>query len=91
MKKILTCSALLLAAITPSLARGQTGPGGPQDPPKVLNIFREEVKPGKNRAHVEWEKGWPAAYSKVNYPTPYLAMTSTSGTNEAWFLVGYPS
>lgn len=91
MKRILTCSALAFVAAAPIVSQAQMGPGGPQDPPKVLTIFREMVKPGKNRAHSEWEKGWPAAYKKANYSTPYLGMTSMSGPNESWYLVGYES
>ena len=60
-------------------------------PPKVLQIFREEVKPGKGAAHVKVEAGWPAAFAKANYPAHYLAMVSQTGPSEAWFMTGYPS
>ncbi|MGH9365015.1 MAG: hypothetical protein ACRD1B_07100 [Thermoanaerobaculia bacterium] len=63
----------------------------PTGPPKVLQIFREEVKPGKSAAHEKWETGWPKAFAKANWPTHYLAVTSVSGPSEAWFLVGYES
>lgn len=61
------------------------------DPPPVLWIQRELVKPGKGSAHNDWEAGWPAAFGRANWPTNYLGMNAMSGTNEAWFLVGYPS
>ena len=60
-------------------------------PPSVLWIQRELVKPGKGSAHNDWEAGWPAAFGKANWPTNYLGMNALSGTNEAWFLIGYPS
>jgi hypothetical protein len=60
-------------------------------PPPVLWIQRELVKPGKGSAHNDWEAGWPAAFGRANWPTNYLAMNALSGTNEAWFLIGYPS
>jgi hypothetical protein len=63
----------------------------PPGPPKVLQIFREEVKPGKGPAHQKWETGWPKAFAKANWPTNYLAMTSVTGPSEAWFLTGYES
>lgn len=66
-------------------------PQNPSAPPKVLQIFREEVKPGKGPAHQKWETGWPRAFAKANWPTNSLAMTSVSGPNEAWFLTGYES
>jgi len=91
MNNIITRSAFVLLALAPVVSSAQVGAGGPQDPPKVLWIGREMVKPGKARAHINWEKGWPAAYGKANYTTSYLAMTSMSGTNEAWYMTGYPS
>jgi hypothetical protein len=62
-----------------------------QGPPKVLQIFVESVKPGKGAAHEKVEIGWPAAFRKAKWPTHYLAMTSTTGPGEAWFLSGYDS
>jgi hypothetical protein len=64
---------------------------GPPPPPKVLQVFREEVKPGKTAAHERIEAGWPRAYAKANWPTRYLGMTSMTGPSEAWFAVGYDS
>lgn len=60
-------------------------------PPKVIQIYREEVKPGKGSAHEKVEMGWPRAFAKANSPTHYLAMTSVTGPNEAWFIAGYDS
>jgi hypothetical protein len=57
----------------------------------VLQIFVESVKPGKGAAHEKVEIGWPAAFRKAKWPTHYLAMTSTTGPGEAWFLSGYDS
>src|SRR5215218_5039982 len=63
----------------------------PPPPPKVLQIFRETVKPGHSAAHANTEAGWPAAFAKADAPGHYLALTSTSGPNEAWFITGYES
>lgn len=63
----------------------------PPGPPKVIQIFREEVKPGKGPAHEKWETGWPRAYGKAKWPTNYLAIVSMTGPSEAWFLSGYES
>jgi hypothetical protein len=60
-------------------------------PPKVLVLTREVVKPGKTAEHEQWETGWPAAYSKANWPVHYLAMSSMTGENRALFLSGYDS
>jgi hypothetical protein len=48
-----------------------------------LQIFREEVKPGRQAAHEKSESGWSAALRKANNKGYYLAMT---GGTEAWFL-----
>lgn len=63
----------------------------PSGLPKVLQIFREEVKPGKAAAHQKVEAGWPRAFAQAKWPVHYLAVTSVSGPGEAWFLSGYPS
>ncbi len=68
----------------------QPTPGG-WPPPKVLQIYREEIKPGKGAAHEQVEAGWPKAFAKANWPTNYLAITSSTGPSEAWFLTGYDS
>lgn len=63
----------------------------PPPPPKVLQIYREEVKPGKGPAHEKIETGWPRAFAKANWPTHYLALVSLTGPSEAWFAAGYDS
>ncbi|MEO8194617.1 MAG: hypothetical protein ABI681_12270 [Gemmatimonadales bacterium] len=90
MRRILTCSTLLLAALGPASLRSQTA-AGPPPPPAVLFIGREEVKVGMRGVHADFEAKWPAAYTRYSDPTNYLAMTSNTGPSEAWFLVGYPS
>jgi hypothetical protein len=90
MKKGFTLAAamVLVAGTSSLLAQTPAAPGGP---PKVLQIFREEVKPGKSVAHEKWETGWPRAFAKANWPTRYLAITSLTGPSEAWFLTGHES
>ena len=50
---------------------------------KYIQIYREEVKPGKGAAHEKIETGWPAALGKAGSKGHYLALT-TSGL--AWFV-----
>jgi hypothetical protein len=57
----------------------------------VLVIFREEVKPGRGPAHEKVEAAWARAFSKGKYPAHYIAMTSVSGPNQAWFVEGHDS
>lgn len=60
-------------------------------PPSYLQIFREEVKMGRNGAHVRTESGWPRAFAKAKIPNNYVAMTTIYGPNEAWFVEGHAS
>ena len=83
--------ALCMVLLSSTAVRGLAQAGGPPPPPNVLVIAKEEVKVGRGAEHANYEAGWPTAYTKYKDPTNYLAMTSTSGPNEAWFLIGYPS
>ena len=89
MKKISLYSTLLVSLVAFPLRAAETP--GPGAPPKVLQIYREEVKVGKAPAHIKVEKGFVAAMAKANWPTHYLAMTTVTGPSEAWFLTGYSS
>jgi hypothetical protein len=85
MKKILT----LVPAVAFCLG-GASLPAedAPSRIPKILQIFQEEVKPGKGAAHEKVEAGWPAAFRKAGSPGYYLAMTATG---QAWFVTPWDS
>lgn len=85
MKKI-TLSFLAIATLLLITVQAQTPP-----PPRVVRIYREEVKPGLGPAHAKVEANWPRVFAKAKYPVNYLGMTSMSGPNEAWFLEGHES
>jgi hypothetical protein len=88
MKKLALLAPLaILIGVVPAAAQ----PAAPPVPPKVLQIFREEVKPGKTTAHQKVEVGWPKAFAQAKWPTYYMAATSVTGPSEAWFITGYPS
>ena len=89
MKKISLYSALLVSLAALPLRAAESP--GPNPPPKVLQIYREEVKVGRAPAHVKVEKSFVAASVRANWPTHYLAMTTVTGPSEAWFLTGYAS
>ena len=57
----------------------------------MITIVREEVKLGRDADHAKVEAGWPAAYEKAKSPDYYLALTSTTGTPEAWYVTAYAS
>ncbi len=65
--------------------------GLPKTQPKFITIVREEVKVGRNAEHSRFESGWPAAMEKAKSPDYYVAMTSLTGPNEAWFVMPWES
>src|SRR4030095_5161562 len=82
------CVAAIAAASGSSAADAQ---GLPQTQPKFITIIREEVKVGRAFDHAKDEAGWPAAFEKAKSPNFYLAMTSLTGSPEAWYVVPWES
>ncbi len=61
-------------------------------PPKVLTVFREWTKPGKNgMAHEKTESVFVQAMARAKWPTHYVAMESMSGKPRALFFTAYDS
>ena len=92
---LVCCSAVLVlpaGAQTPVPATAQTSSATAQGtPPPLLQIEREEVRPGKGAAHAANEAAWSGAYAKAQSPVQWLGMTTVSGPNEAWFLTRHES
>jgi hypothetical protein len=60
--------------------------------PKVLQITREFVKPGKSgMVHDKAESAFVDAMTRAKWPTHYLGMTSLSGKQRALFFTYYDS
>jgi hypothetical protein len=60
--------------------------------PKVLQVQREFIKPGKSgMAHEKTESAFVEAMKRAKWPTYYLGMTSLSGKSRALFLTSYES
>jgi hypothetical protein len=61
-------------------------------PPKVLQIDREFLKPGKAGAlHDRSESNFVQALARAKWPSHYVALNSMSGKSRALYLIGYPS
>lgn len=60
------------------------------EPRKIIKIIREDIKPGHEAAHERIEAGYVRAFAKTKYPN-YLALTTLTGTSEAWFIEPYDS
>jgi len=60
--------------------------------PKVLQITREFVKPGKvGMAHEKAESAFLKAMADAKWPTNYVALSSLSGKSRVLFLTSYAS
>ncbi len=84
-KMLLLVFAICLFVSTAFEARAQAGP------PKVLSIFREEIKAGRGAAHENLETGYVHAAQKAKWPVYSLAMTAEIGGTDAWFMTAYDS
>jgi hypothetical protein len=74
------------------MAAAQEQSQGNMSIPKVLQITREFVKPGKaGVAHEKAESAFVQAMARANWPTHYLAVTSLSGKSRVLFLTRYAS
>ncbi|HSB11121.1 MAG TPA: hypothetical protein VLM38_16655 [Blastocatellia bacterium] len=60
-------------------------------PPRVLSIFREEIKAGRGAAHQNLETGYVRALQRAKWPVFSLAMTPAVGGTDAWFITAYDS
>ncbi len=61
-------------------------------PPKVIQLQREFIKPGKAGAvHDKSEANFVAAMNRGKLQGHYVALNSMSGKSRAIFIVGYPS
>jgi hypothetical protein len=59
--------------------------------PKVLRIFREEVKQGKGAAHEKSEASFAKMLGKYKYPAYALGCDVVAGPTEAWFFEAHDS
>ena len=81
---ILGPSALLLL-VAGSIAAQSMGP------PAYLQIFREREKFGHSAAHRQTESAWPRAFARAKIQNQYIAMSSTYGIGQVWFVEGHKS
>ncbi len=83
---------LSLAVTCSGMAAAQDKPQASPSIPKVLQITREFVKPGKaGMAHDKAESAFVQAMTHAKWPTHYTGMTSMSGKSRALFLTQYES
>ena len=81
----------VLVALVALVAPALLAQGGPMPPPPLIQIVREEVKPGHGGGHAATETAWSQVLAKGKSRDYYIGMTSLTGPSEAWFLMGYSS
>lgn len=59
--------------------------------PKVLRIFREEIKQGRNAAHEKSEASWSKVLGKYKYTAHSIGCDVIAGPTEAWFFEAHDS
>jgi hypothetical protein len=83
---------LFLLLLTEVAVQAQQATEGVHQPPKVLIIVRESMKPGKSGSpHQKTESAFVSAFTAAKWPTHYLAMDSQSGAPRSLFFIGYPT
>ena len=60
-------------------------------PPRILEIYRDFLKPGSDAAYGKIEEDRAEVCLKLNCPHPYRAMESLAGSKQVWFLNGHGS
>lgn len=81
---------LSLAVVGTSLAAAQDAAS--PTPPKVIQLQREYLKPGKaGMVHDKSEAAFVATMMRAKLKGHYVALNSMSGKSRALFVVGYPS
>ena len=83
----LTVATLCVAGLAPA-AFGQALPTAQ---PKYMTVVREKVKIGRAAEHARHEAGWPAAYEKAKSTQAYVALASTTGAPEVWYITPFES
>ena len=89
-KGFLLISSLLLGGL--KIASAQENSPATVQPPKVLVVAREFLKPGRGgMSHEKTESAFVQAFARAKWPTHYLAADSLSGKTRSLFLIGYDS
>ncbi|MBZ5569534.1 MAG: hypothetical protein LAN64_17030 [Acidobacteriia bacterium] len=88
MRRILVLLAVFALLACPAIVWAQAEEM--HGPPKILEIIREDSKPGKTTAHRKHEAMWIQAVVKADPKIPHmLTISSVTGPDEDWFMMGF--
>jgi len=92
MRRLRFFVALSLVSTFACVTAAQEVSSGSASIPKVLQITREFVKPGKaGMAHDKTESAFAETLSRAKWPTHYIGMTSLSGKSRSLYFTSYES
>lgn len=66
-------------------------PAPPAQPPRILQVFREPLKPGVEAEYDRIESEIARSCAKLRCPHAYLGLESLTGPKEVWWFNGYDS
>lgn len=90
--RMLCVLGLSIAAAGSLFTAAQQNPSMPSTMPKVIQVQREFLKPGKAGAiHDRSEVNFVQAMARAKSPTHYIALNSLSGKSRALYLTAYDS
>ena len=90
MRRMFVILAVFALLACPAVMVAQTA--AMHGPPKVLEIIREDSKPGKAIAHRQHEAAWTQALVKAGPKMPHmLVISAVTGPDEDWFILGFDS
>lgn len=64
---------------------------GPANPPQILEVYRDYLKPGSEDAHRKMEEEATRICVRLKFPHAYLTIESLTGPKEVWYFNGFNS
>jgi hypothetical protein len=61
------------------------------EPPQILQVFREPLKPGTDAPYDAIERETSSIAATLGCPNPYLGIEALTGPKEVWYFNGYAS
>lgn len=80
---------IILVCLLAAMAGAQQAPFTPA--PRILQIFREQIVPGRESDYLRIETDAVATVSRLNFQHSYLTLRGINQSGDIWFLNGYDS
>jgi len=60
-------------------------------PPQILQIYRDFLKPGSHAAYADVEQDIARACTELGFPHPYMAIEALTEPEDVWYFNGWES